>query len=403
METGRDNAAVRRAALVLVALVPALVLVWIGCDREPSGSRDPEIPTAPPATAQPGPAARRAHAPDLRREDAAPPASAVALEPAAAAAAAGEVPEDERGTGDCTLTLCVMDATTRERVETDVRLWRLGVAATEDWSAGDQVQRAVRVPLEGIAIGGLPAGRYRVEVDAVGAASDDPPEFVLPDAPAQTAFIVVPREAPVRCVVVDENGVPLRTARLREGTSVWRERRPQPAPAWATPRRRGGSGGGAGAGILGHLATGDRTPAREVTSGPDGFETGRLPGASRVATHERTDDLLFEGRSLVRVRASDGASATPEFVGISVPLSVLAGHVRLEDGRPALDAGAAVSAECVAVPRGSDGAAAVWRTIPVHVRVEAAGFAPLEFDWRADDPPRADVRLTAEPSRDSRK
>lgn len=77
--------------------------------------------------------------------------------------AAGETPTDQLERGDATLRLRLVGDTDGKPVEMDVRLWRLGVAESATWTAGDEIRAWLPVFREGELAVGLPPGRYRLQ------------------------------------------------------------------------------------------------------------------------------------------------------------------------------------------------------------------------------------------------
>jgi hypothetical protein len=300
------------------------------------------------------------------------------------------------GAGDCSLRLQLVDSATGDSIESGVRLWRLGAAASAKWSAGDHVQRRIVVPATGVDVHGLPAGRYRVEVD-VARAADESPEFTLQSDASQLIVVAKPRMVPIRCVVVDASGSALSTAWRRAGSVSWTTPKLRPAPAWSAPRRPLEPGApNTGSGSDGGASRQDKSLI-EITAGPAGFEVGEMQESSRISTFTSSYRLQFNDRNAVQIWADGRDAGRCEFVAVAVPLADLASHVKLPDGRSAVDAGAAVTAECTAVLRQAGESSAQWRSVPVTVNVALAGYEPLQFEWRADDPRREVVSLAPVP------
>ncbi len=382
--------------VVLVA-----VLVWAGCGGERgTAARATSVAggvRTEPRASEGSRAARGVRAPEPPLPDAPESAEQEGARDAdadAAPAPPGELPEEEVGTGDCVLTLRLVDATTGALVASRVRIWRIGVAASESWTAGDHVQRSLDVPLDGAVVRGLPEGRYRVEVDAERNSADDPAEFMLTDETATTVLVAMPRALPVRCVVVDGSGSPHSSALHRAGSSGWGPAtRARPAPAWASPRGRSGANASAAGGVATRGVWSGASSFRAVDAGPAGFDLGTIPEATRVASFDQIHELRFDGASAVRVRADSQGAARGGYLAVAVPVADLVSHVRLPDGRNALEAGAGVRAMCDAIPCPPGAPRGLWREVPIRVSVTLEGLAPLDVEWRASDPPRATVEL----------
>jgi len=379
----------RAAAFVSagIAVVAAVVFAstWQGCgDASAPPEKPPEDPPPiPPAQPVKTP---RPPAPPPEQPPSNPEPTSPAVEKPPKIAAAGELPAEELGEGDCVLRLQLVDQDTGAPIASAVRVWRLGAAAGRKWSAGDHVQRKVDVPETGVVLRGLPAGKYRVEVDAARRASDDPPEFDLHGELQQVVAVATPRMTPLRCVVVDAAGVPLTTALHRSRGDGWGTIAPRPAPAWASPRNWTGplSPEVPAGGSHGHSDT--DSSLREIEAGVHGFEIGSIAESSRAGTRDSTHELSFDGRNSVRVFAtSEDVARGDGYVAVSVPLADLAARVRLPNGTSALDAGAVVTAKCAAALRTHDAPADFWRGVPIAVQVKLAGYATLEFEWRAAD------------------
>lgn len=125
-----------------------------------------------------------------------------------------------------------------------------------------------------------------------------------------------------------------------------------------------------------------------MRAGPLGFALGPQRETSDRHRYDRIDAFLFEGRSRVDVTVDSDRLDSGVWVAPSIPLAKLAEHVRLCDGRRALDAGAEVTARCQALQRTASSPPDVWKSVPIEVTVKIAGFPATKFDWRADAPPR---------------
>ena len=90
--------------------------------------------------------------------------------------------------------------------------------------------------------------------------------------------------------------------------------------------------------------------------------------------------------NLVHCRITSDLAGDTTFLAPGVPITVLAAAVTLPGGEPAIDAGASVTARCIAVPVRTGESSAAWRGVPVTVKVELAGYESAEFEWRADRP-----------------
>jgi hypothetical protein len=402
----RRNPALLASSVVVAALI--VVLLRAGCTDETSTpsrdapTRDPRETPPPPLPPKPV-RGKRTPEPEPSPADPLVDGNASSQKPSDEVEEPlnpGELPDDELGTGDCVLRLRLVDDDGGRPVESAVRIWRYGVAASSRYTAGDQVQRRIDVPAAGAVVTGLPPGRYRVEVDAVRRAAEDPPEFTVAGETDEVVRVATPRSFPVRCVVVGQDGARLNSALHRTGTYAWESPQPRPAPAWSAPRRsvRPGSASRSSPDTTGGVWGADAPPER-IVAGVFGFELGVIAESSRGAVYRASHLLDFDGSSTVRVWAGSQDAGRGDYVAVTVPLDVLVAHVRLGDGRSLSDAGATVTATSNAVARTPQSPPDLWRTVPVSVTVSLPGYAPLRFEWRAADPPRDSVTLSPAPDR----
>lgn len=251
--------------------------------------------------------------------------------------------------GRCSVTLRLVESATGRPKKGRVRLWRLGLPETEDWTAGDRVRAELDVPVEGVTLDGLPAGRYRVDVDGQPLAAEAPPAFELRDGHVfEDIAVPSPRSFRVTLRVLDEHGRPVtgRASLSYHG----RKRSPRP-PEWANLRRNkhrttfmGGACGMAGTRL--------RLRAEQAWTVPEPTRGGSGSYYRRVGP---------QGRSAVRLEigALDGERS---YVAPSVPLAVLRSRI-----------GAPPGAEIRAVAYAS--ADTDWRDVPIGIRWGERRFA----------------------------
>lgn len=377
-----------RRGIVLVVLV--LVVAWLlrAACSDADGGPAPVVPaqtTAPAAAPRPKPPRARA----------APPAEEPAPTPPA------EVKREPRApspppVGEHAIRIEVADDATQAPVAAIVRLWRLGAPADGDWTAGDLIQQGVEVPVTGATASGLPAGTYRIEVLSARIGAEDPPAFTVPETTAVRVTASMPRPRPVRCLVLDADGVPVpRATATSLGTSRSGTRDPAP-PAWASPRRIARdesdfviSGGGFG----GH--GGGRVRRTLAANGPRGeFVFEDMAESSRAEMRSRSDMLTWDGRTSVVVVARSGELEGPDFLAVAVPLERVASHIVLPDGRTAVAAGATVTGTCHAMRLDGAPPSGAWRTIAVTVNVALEGYESAKYEWSLAGEPWPVVTMT---------
>jgi hypothetical protein len=316
----------------------------------------------------------------------------------------GDVPPREMEHGGASLRLRLVSDVDGAPVAMPVRLWRLGVGWSGEWTCGDEVRAALDVPVDGVTFPRLPAGRYRLQCLDTRRDAQDPPEFALSGVDTvRVARVASRRTFRQRVRLTDESGVAIGTVTWRSrsestcGTSDAMERRKGIGiPAWAVPRtkelvdsswwwlpawpsiadehwsvvRRPTWGGRV------------RPPAGVSADGDIDLGTYLQRGLLR-AVHE-TFTIAAAGHVPVDVDVDDdsptGADLT--FVGVSPHPDALLAQVTRPDGGSIEQAH--VEMRTAAVLHEGTPPADVWRTIPVHVRVDGLyGFQPLEFDWTA--------------------
>ncbi|MCE9634082.1 MAG: hypothetical protein K8T90_00115 [Planctomycetes bacterium] len=391
--------------LALAGIVAAVALAWTTCsgpaavDAPPVGDGGAPAPrTGTPPTRAPRP--ERLSRPRAARPGEAPgsPAAATsgpAPEAVAAPMIAGELPEDALGTGPCELFLNLVDDSTGAPLAAKVRLWRLGVPEDERWTAGDHVQKKGNVPAEGIRWSALPAGRYLVQVDAQRRAAAAIPVVALDRAASVTVRAQMPRTFPVRVIVCDAFGGRIDSASVKRGAGGSSLRSPRP-PVAVVPRRPRvedtsatfGMGGGSSSFFTSRRAT-------PIVGGPDGFELGTITEGSNEGEPRATWTLSFAEGCNVDVRAVGEEAGKGTYVAFTEPLAPIVAGVHLPDGRLAADAGAKVTAACIAVLRGPTDPADRWRDAVVEVRVALGGFLDATFEHRVGESPPQIVMAAA--------
>ncbi|MHC5029551.1 MAG: hypothetical protein ACYTGI_00230 [Planctomycetota bacterium] len=357
--------------LLLVAAAAVVVLLWPRDEDKvrAGGGR---------AGAEPGPAIA------VRLPPAAEPVGQAA---AGARLPAAKAPAPPSGVekGPCTLRLTLVADSSGVATEGWVELWRLALAETTEWTAGDQLQAAVQVDDDGHVFAGLPRGRYRVLVCGQRADVEDPPPIdVEGERTERTLVVHAPRVHRAYLRVFTETGDRLtRAAQITESEKYTRW---SATPGWARPRRLKAGGSREGRGIL---STGVWVSDQWGVAGAGrGFELCTFRERARRArwdTHVRFDPY---GRSDIGVRVTGDLSSDHDYIGVAVSDERLYSLVLMPDGSLARDSGARFDAGSVAIPAS---AAKPWQSIPVKVTVTLDGYEGLEFTYRVDRPPAKQV------------
>ena len=320
--------------------------------------------------------------------------------PARALSASGEVfPADPIEPGDCALRLAVHDAATGAPVASKVRLWRLDAPGNEWWGPGDQCQREVAVPAEGLTIEGLAAGRYRAVALAAALGSDDPPGFAVDGVETSVALaIATPGERLAWLRLYDHAGAPIDRARLRVGSRS-RSPRLRAAPAWVEKRElvrepevwAGGGGGGSFSTSRGCGGS----PPPFVEAGPRGFRLGPFEDDSKGERRSASVTAETESGETVWVRVSGLDEGDREYVAVAVPAAVAAERVVRADGL-AVDP-ALLWIRCRPILRADAKTNTPWLEVPIDVEVRTLRqdeFEPFEFTFRLGDERRPPHVLT---------
>lgn len=420
----------RTVALVLGAGIAVLVLLLLrgGCgeerDRRDGDRAVPEgaarsLP-APPRRAPAERAARPAEESGGPGDVEAVPASrgpvaadgpATADPPREAPAAdtgpfpEGEIPEADRGRGECALAIDLRDAATGRPHAGRARLWRLGVAADARWPAGDHVQLTLDSNQRPAGVlRDLPAGRYRLEVLSAAPGTEDPPEFLVEGAHTNLrADVTAPPMLPVRLRIFDETGEPILAAKSSYRSPGGSGTRPLRGPAWTSPRNPAPAEFvDARAGMWGWRSGRRHEASNPLTADRDGaFLLGEVQGPARDHSWTASWTLRIDGHSGVRVTAASDDAARGEFVAVAVAASridEIADEVfRLPDGTPARAAGARVEATCSAVAHDPGTTDDAWTKLPVRVSVSLAGYEDASVDWRPSGPVPEPFAMTPKP------
>lgn len=123
----------------------------------------------------------------------------------------------------------------------------------------------------------------------------------------------------------------------------------------------------------------------EVRADVGGFDLGTWTESTRSASRSSGDVFHFEGRNDVGCyqRSGDFRGETT-YTAPAVTLERLLESVRLPDGRGALESGATVEARSEAVPVAPDSVPTAWRSVPIHVTIDLAGYEKCSFLFRLD-------------------
>lgn len=299
---------------------------------------------------------------------------------------AGEVPTDELDRGDATLRLRLVGDTDGEPVEMDVRLWRLGVAESATWTAGDEIRASLRVAREGEFAVGLPQGRYRLQCLDLRGDAEDPPEFILKDGVNEPVLRVANRRwVRHRLALFDETGALVTRSTREHGPGGGRSGgASKHTPSWANPRC---------------AKTGTEIWPRSWSSYSDGigdgpgepvqaddggyFDLGRHQERNVRSRSDWSYVFRADARGAVQLRADDAITADSTFVGVAPRLAALVASVRHPDGTKVDPTTASIDATSDAIRHAWDPPADAWRSVPVRVTVTCDRYETLTFDWTA--------------------
>ncbi len=300
----------------------------------------------------------------------------------------GVVPDDEKGSGDATVTLHLRDRATGLPVTMDVRLWRFDVSASDAFTAGDHVQVTVSVGEDGTTVAGLPAGRYRAEIEGQRHSAADPPEFRVETSAELILEVDPPRTFHAYLRVFDETGTELTSGTFRSSSFRTAGVYGKNAPEWAEGRRKIGAphvsfgGGGAAGGRT-------TTTARHTASGLD---LGPIEESTRARSTSREMLFLSPRGNAIECQISSDVDADVVFAAPSVDVARLVEHISLPDGRGLAGLDGMIEASCSPVV-GHTPDSVAWRRVPIKVTVTLGGYRGVEFEWRVDDPPPAPITL----------
>jgi hypothetical protein len=320
----------------------------------------------------------------------------------------GNLPADELERGDATLRLRLLGDPDGEPVEMDVRLWRLDVAAGQSWTAGDEMRARFRSSKSGDSFARLPPGRYRLQLFDARAGAEDP-EFRLANGSNDVVVRVpVRRWFRVRLRFVDERGEPIRGVEVFDKSAgtcgTWRAFG-FPMPRWSHPRRPYGphldygQGPDDGDGTdwrrrrgLSFQLQGDHAiltndwcgRGETVHADAEGsFDLGERLESSDQQGWFRDFLLQSEGQAKATFELGSGRAVDTTYVGVAPRITTLLSHVAYPNRWPLAPSNGTIETSSHAIRCSWDPPADAWRTVPVHVKVAVAGYAPLEFDWTA--------------------
>jgi hypothetical protein len=370
-------------ALWVVAAVTAIGAVWSAVETP--------APTAPPAGApaiEPTPAP--APVPDVSRATEPPQeAEAQILDrpgvPDSPDWSPGEVPADQLEQGDASFRFTLVGDPDGAPVAMRVRLWRLGVAESDTWAAGDEVRGTFEVPTRGDVAIRLPTGRYRFQCLDRRHDSEDPPEFGVNSGKNERVIPVANRRTfRVRVRILGEDGAPRTHAVIGQGPGGSSSSSTERTPPWATPReaKAGRRTGDSGSGAVG---CGPGRPGVAVDADSAGsFPLPSLHESGARGCQDHSYELRVDDDAGATVRVDDRLSADTTFLWVVPRTAALLAHVTRPDGTPIDPAKARVDITSEPLECPWDPPEGAWRSIPVHVHVHCEGFEPITFVWRGD-------------------
>lgn len=373
----------------------ALVAIATEATRTTPPSRPTPRPAAAPIVPEPPPPVALEPTPSeplVNRDDALFPAGED-----------DEVRADPLEMGDAKLRVRLRGDRDGVPVAMNVRVWRLGVAESENWTAGDEVQAELPVAQDGVSVAHLPPGRYRVQCLDLRDVAADPPAFVVASGDNEAALDVANRRTVhLRLRVMDADGSSVRSVRRfsRSRSSAGESHDDAPTPDWAQrrrPKRQQGARTYFGTGSPIVCGFGGTLGVAVDAIADGSFDLGTQVERGRTGYRMWIDDYVRESGGAVRLDGDDKIAADTTFLGVAPRLDVLVAHVTCPDGSALDPTTAKIEAKSDAVRCPWTPPADAWRTIPVHVKVVKDGCEPLTFDWTAATGD-AEHRLVAAPA-----
>ena len=296
---------------------------------------------------------------------------------------------DPLESGECALELSLHDARNGQLVAGDVELWRCDAPGNAAWTAGDQLQASASLENGRGLFQQLPEGSYRVHCKARRANGDDPPAFQVSGPLTRVDLsIELPQRFRVLLDVRDESGLLLDEAQLHPPSASMSIA----PPDWIARRRPTSGSEGLSVSAVEWSTGADSQPIRAAAQG---LELGTFDEASSTGNRSRHARLTFQGRSSVVCAIPSQATDPLRLVAVSIPLNTIFERVRTQDGLPIEPAQLKVEAECQAVEQSSFENPRAWRDIVIRLRVECAGYARFERDYRLSDGAIPEIVLPA--------
>ena len=292
-------------------------------------------------------------------------------------------PPDPVEDGPCGLFVQLLDDRTGAPVASKIRLWRLDAPATRHWSAGDQLQRVLRVPEEGAAVRDLAVGTYRAEILGARHGSMAPPAFeVRPPERRVALHVALPGEWSAFVVAYDEHGRRIDRARMRKighGAS-----RRGTSPGWLNHRLRNGTDGRTMAGGAGGRF-GGRSGFREteVLAGPLGFRLGTFHGDTVDERRTVSFGLRSGARAESRITARGEHGDDGHYVTVLIDPRPVLSRILLPTGEDATRIAQRIDITAESIHRDAV-ASAPWLHVPIQVRLKPsadADYEPFRFTF----------------------
>jgi hypothetical protein len=300
-----------------------------------------------------------------------------------------DVPSDPPTYGDATLRIRLRGDSDGAPVAMTVRLWQLGVAASEHWTDGDELWTEIPVPTDGVSIAHLPPGRYRLQCLDLRNGGADPPEFSVGHGESEMVVVVAHRRtAHLRLFLVDAHGSPIRTAVCceRGGSSSSPPVSEPLPPAWVHRRSPRVPVRSRGVWFIGGVTAcgfGEPTGVRVDVGGLGSFDLGTQVERGRHGYRMRDTAYVTEAGNVVRLHTEDTIGVDTTFIGVAARTETLVAHVVYPDGSKFDPSTGTIDARCDAMQFAWTPSADAWRNVVVHVEISRFGYEPLRFDWTA--------------------
>jgi len=307
--------------------------------------------------------------------------------------------------GESALELRFFDAATQLPVSGTVQLWRLQVAESETWSAGDQLQ------FQGEAVDGrllvkqLPEGAYRTyALFALDSTGTEEAFLVEGESTFMERFVTIPAEEGIYLRLFSAAGMFVRSTpdalitMKTQGSSS--QDFFQMQPPWIKERRPKGNFYTEASAMGGSYGRRMHQTWKELEAFFDGFYLGSLKQDHRQS--QRTFHFRIRQGEDQAILVDVHPSGTGAYVAVFLTYEEVEERLVFPAGMPPHDlrSDLSITASGLAVGQGSGGAQGVdlvageaWRDAKVKIRLQSKEFLEWEITWSPSDGPLPDFQL----------